>query len=103
MTAESARWFSILFYGRVGSTYLCKLMNTSARVVNFGELFNPGGIAYTISGDALQAMLRVTKAYGRARLEELRQSDPAAFLDVFRELASEAFPQAGWLGFKSVG
>lgn len=129
---KDGRWSAILFHGRVGSTYLCKLMNTSPEIVNFGELFNPHGIAFTLSGDALQTMLRVAESYGIQKLQDLsgrRRSrvldtlrhftrtgstasgssrlpwrngrETVEFLEVFRDLAQEAFPETQWFSFKS--
>ncbi len=87
MHAASPKRFVILSVPRVGSNYLCALLNSLPEVLCHHELFNDQGIHLALdlrdSGDLLGTM-------------QERDRDPLAFLDRVWAMTCERL----WLGFK---
>jgi len=98
MGSSAPTWFAVLFHGRVGSTFLIRLLNTNPCVMAFGELFHEAGVGLPLLGERHRIATRFLAQ--QKDLVQLRLQEPERFLAQFRRTSEQAFRGKACFGFK---
>ena len=88
----------VFFYGRCGSTWLVKLLNSSRQVVAMGELFHPAAPALHLTGRDYHEVATLVLSQPELLRERLKR--PAAFYNYLRNVVAIKWPDAEIFAFK---